>query len=529
MKIDFRTPEAKDGSIKYRFRTHDDQWIEALYFPYHNGLKVLCLSTQIGCDMACYFCCTGKQKRVRNLTLEEIVQQATLIVDDLMPGKAPDTITLAGMGEPLANFDASIGALKQFREMYGNIRLSLSTVGLKEGIQRMINDKCTVGLYLSLHSSDEEIRKKLMPAASRNVLPELMDRVREYARMNAPGTVRISYLLLKGMTDSQDQLHKLIDLCRNGSFQVQFRIWNHVDGIDLEGSPLSVAEEWVARLQEEGINACVRPSVGQEVQGACGQIHCCAHKQKIIPITSFSEAEHIIDTMDQTTLVVFDIDSTLIVPEDPLLHPKVFSSYKDVIRKLFDSITPDQKHFLNHSIIAHDSMAVEKSCVELINKLQARKIPVIAMTAAKQGRFDEGEKKFHEIRIAQLKKLGIDFSKSTYSDRKFSTLQATYGDYPCLIQGISYSCGLHNSKGSVLEAFLKEISGIERVILFDDKKKHLESCAAMLKEKFPDKEFLGFQYKGADLLTPEVMVSKEEFEENLLSLAGKVKQIEWIH
>jgi hypothetical protein len=301
-----------------------------------------------------------------------------------------------------------------------------------------------------------------------------------------------------------------------------------VDSIDLEGSPLSFAEGWVAKLQAEGINACVRPSAGQEVQGACGQIHCSAHNQKIIPISSFLEAEKVIDSIDRKTLVVFDIDSTLIVPENPLLHPKAFSAYKDVIRKLFASISPDQKHFLNHSIIAHTSMTVEPLGVEMIRKLQAKRIPMIAMTAAKQGRFDGGGKNFHEIRIEQLKKLGIDFSHSPFPDRKFSSLQATYGDFPCLIQGVSYSCGLHNSKGSVLEAFLNKVSEIEKVILFDDKRKHLESCAAMFKEKFPDREFLGFHYKGADLLNPDVMVSKEEFEEYLLSLTEKIKQIDWI-
>lgn len=528
MKIEFRTPEAADGSIKYRFRTDDNRCTEALYFPYNNGLKVLCLSTQIGCDMGCYFCCSGKQKKIRNLSKEEIVQQATLIVDDLMPGQSPDTITLAGMGEPLANYEASIGALEEFEIMFGPIRLSLSTVGLKEGIKRMIAEKRHFGLYLSLHSADEHIRQKLMPAAARNSTKELISLLKEYAQLNPPGTVRISYLLLRSLTDGESQLQQLIELTKNSPFQVQFRLWNYVEGIDLQGCSFDEAQKWVDRLQEEGINACIRPSLGQEVQGACGQIHFSEHHHKIIPIISFSEAEPYLDSLDQKTLVIFDIDSTLIVPKDPLLHPKAFSAYKEVLRELFLSISADQKHFLNHSIIAHPAMAVEGCSVSFIKQLQDRQIPTIALTAAKQGTFDAEGRKFHTVREQQLDTLGIDFSRCLYPDRVFSSLQATYDDYPTLKNGIIYSCGLHNTKGMVLETFMNEIANIERVVLFDDKRKHLESVAAMLRNKFPNCEFLGFHYKGADFLHQEEHVSKEEFEKNLRLLIAQVQRLEWV-
>lgn|GEM_PF-2980087 len=528
MKIEFRTPEAKDGSIKYRFKTADGLSIEALFFSYHDGLKVLCLSSQVGCDMGCCFCGTGQTKKKRDLTQDEIVRQAQLIVQDALPKEKPDTITLAGQGEPLANYEASIGALSEFRNMYGDIRLSLSTVGLSKGIEKLIEEKRSFGLYLSLHSSDDLVRQKIMPSARSVAVPDLINLVDRYAQINPVGTVRISYLLLKGITDSEDQLEKLIQLIKGKNFVVQVRIWNPVTGMNLQSCTDDDANRWVSRLQKAGIQACVRPSVGQDHNGACGQMQNIDGPHKIIPVDSFSEINSYSDHFNPKTLILVDVDSTLIVPEDPLLHPKAFSTYKHVVRELYDSIPPAVKHFVNHSITAQPAMIIEETCVQWIQKMQARNIPILAMTSAKKGRFDQSIRKFHEIRYAQLKKVGIDFSNHSQVNTEFSSLTPTYEDYPALIDGIIYACGHNNTKGSVLKELMKNYPNIDRVVLIDDKKKHLESTASVLSELFPQISFIGFHYRAADFLIPKILVSEGQFRENLLSMIHKTKEIDWI-
>ena len=243
---------------------------------------------------------------------------------------------------------------------------------------------------------------------------------------------------------------------------------------------------------------------------------------KMITIHSFSEIDF---CWDQKTLVLVDVDSTLIVPKNPILHPRAFSSYKHVVRDLFETISREQKHLLNHSIVAQPAMIVENLSVGWIQNMQNNQIPIVAITAAKKGWFDQSRTDFHHIRFAQLKEQGIDFSIHCYPDQEFKSLSPTYGDYPAMINGIIYSCGLDNSKGDVLHELLKVYSDFERIVLIDDKMKHLESISAMLSEQFSKIEFLGFHYQGADLLTTQSLVLEEIFKEYLCSLILKAKQV----
>lgn len=276
MELDHYTTSTSDGSVKYRFRTSDNNYIEALRFTYHDKPQViLCLSTQIGCNMGCKFCGTGLQKKIRDLTQKEIVQQALIIIERHLRGNSPDTIVLAGCGEPLANYDASLGSLDDFRKMFGNIRLSLSTVGLINGIRRMIKENRSFGLYLSLHAADEITRRSLMPAAEKNPILPLINAAEEYANMNSsktPGIVRISYLLLPRVNDSEEHLSNLINLLQNKNFKLQLRLWNRVSDIDFQRASMSVAKDWEQKLNLSGINTCIRSSAGQEIAGGCGQM-----------------------------------------------------------------------------------------------------------------------------------------------------------------------------------------------------------------------------------------------------------------
>ncbi|HRW58962.1 MAG TPA: DUF2608 domain-containing protein [Chlamydiales bacterium] len=527
MRIDFRTSPSTDGSIKFRFITQDNYFIEALFFYYHNNLKVLCLSSQIGCNMGCKFCGTAKQKLIRNLTKDEIVQQAVLIMNELFPGENPDTITLAGMGEPLANYEASLSALEEFRSLYGDIRLSLSTVGLKVGLERMIKEKRSFGLYISLHAASDEERQKIMPAAKHISVKALIDLADQYAKMNKPGLVRVSYLLLEGKTDTPKQLNQLIDLLKGKDIILQIRLWNPVEGIELKRISMEKANAWVKVLQEHQIKAVVRPSAGQELEGGCGQMANNSCKNRVYSIHSFKEAIPYMNASDKRSLIVFDVDSVLIVPKNKYLNPVSFNRFTHIVKKLYGNLTREQKHVINHSIIAHSPKLVEEYALEFIQFLKDNQLnTVIAQTAAKPGVFDHQRVTFSKIRDRQLKALGISFKGE--NSLEFSNLKDIYGDYPKMEKGIIYSACLLNTKGDVLKEFLKSEEPFDQIVLFDDKKKHIDSIGQMVMNSFPQTSFVGFHYKGADLLKESEDVLEEEFEKYLLELIEKNQDLSFL-
>lgn len=271
MILDFKTNPASDGSVKYRFKTEDEHLIEATFF-YFDTSKVACLSTQIGCNMGCKFCATGLKKSVRNLTKEEILEQAELIsFIGLQNGKL-DSVTLAGMGEPLANYDNAIEALETFRSINTSASVSLSTVGLVDKIWRLFEEKRSIGLFVSLHAADDSTRQMLIPAAKSNPVTELVKAASAYADINPPGMVRMSYLLLEGITDTDEQFKKLVKLVEGKNFMTQIRLWNEIDNMGFCRVTDTKAEEWARRLNSAGVPACVRPSAGRDIMAACGQL-----------------------------------------------------------------------------------------------------------------------------------------------------------------------------------------------------------------------------------------------------------------
>jgi hypothetical protein len=241
-----------------------------------------------------------------------------------------------------------------------------------------------------------------------------------------------------------------------------------------------------------------------------------------IYITSFDEAKPYLEDIDPSTLVVFDVDSVLIIPKPIELHPFIFEKYDSIVNKLFEPLSKLQKHFLNHNIAAHPAILVEQLCVSFIEELQNKKIPVVALTAAKKGKFNNEGIDFHIVRYNQLNLLGIDFSKNLFKDDDFTNLNDTLGDYPGIRKGIIYSCGLDNEKGIVLTAFLEKNKNVKKVVLFDDKLKHLYSVSKSLKEHFPDIQLLNFHYQGIKKLKLSKNVSEKQFEKYLAHLVKDI-------
>lgn len=271
MKILSRTPPASDGSRKYIVELSDRRRVEAVYLPDSRSYGI-CVSTQVGCNMGCRFCATAQQRVERNLTADEIASQAMLVsadVDDPLP---LSFVTLAGMGEPLANYSNSIAALESIRTEMAASTLSLSTIGFPERLQQLANEKRGFRIYLSLHAPTDSLRARLIPMAAHYRVADLIDAMSLYGEINGADHARISYLLLKDVNDGETYLKRLCSLLKGRPVMVQLLFWNEVKGVSFERVSDQVAEHWREVLISHGIKAYKMPSLGQSIGAACGQL-----------------------------------------------------------------------------------------------------------------------------------------------------------------------------------------------------------------------------------------------------------------
>lgn len=273
MWIDNVVVDPVENTRKFRMACEDGIFFETVYFQNRKGRTGFCLSTQAGCDMGCVFCATGRQKNKYNLSAEEIVGQVSLVREAMGESELKlDFITLAGMGEPLANYLNVMDALDELQSQVPINILSLSTVGLTQQIEKMIAQRRKYRVYISLHSAQQSKREEIMPMAKYHPVEKLIETASEYAAINEPGQLRISYLLLKGFNDSDEDFKALVNLIDGKKFPVQILLWNKVNETDFERVSENTAEEWVEQLQQEGIDAYSMPSSGRNINAGCGQL-----------------------------------------------------------------------------------------------------------------------------------------------------------------------------------------------------------------------------------------------------------------
>lgn len=263
--------QSEDGSKKYRIGLDDGRGVEAVFLREKQAFGI-CLSTQVGCSMECKFCATALQRLERNLTAEEICDQATLVAKANQSDLPFEYVTLAGMGEPLINYKNSVTALDHLTTTFQLREASLSTVGVRGGLRRLVKEKRAFRLYLSLHATTDETRRKLIPTTRHTSIDELVDLVSEYGALNVPGKARVSYLLLKGINDSDADLDRLCTLLRDRPLVVQVLLWNEVTGAAFMRVKDSDAIRWANYLQARGVDAYAMPSFGRSVGAGCGQL-----------------------------------------------------------------------------------------------------------------------------------------------------------------------------------------------------------------------------------------------------------------
>ena len=261
---------SKDGSIKYLWELDDNKTVESIYFTFNNE-QYICISSQVGCNIKCPFCETGKQRNLRNLTSDEIYQQVSLTLCDLGYQNKSNhfyQVAIAGMGEPLQNFDNVTNAAHKLRNDLISQTVSVSTSGIVPAIRQLVNTDVRK-LFISLHATTNEVRDELVPLNRRYPIQDVLAAARYY--FDQVGTpVTATYLLFKDKNDSDDDLNRLMDLLDPNIFIVQLSEWNNITDREFVASPR--LELFHTSLQSAGYNTFILKSMGRDINGGCGQL-----------------------------------------------------------------------------------------------------------------------------------------------------------------------------------------------------------------------------------------------------------------
>ena len=273
-----------DGTRKWLFDVGDANAVETVFIP-EAGRGTLCVSSQAGCSLDCAFCSTGKQGFNRNLTTSEIIGQLWLANRLLGAaatngsgegnGRVISNVVLMGMGEPLANFDNIVAALRMMLDdhAYGlsRRRVTVSTVGIVPAIDRL-REECPVALAVSLHAPDDALRSRLMPINRKYPLRDLMAACQRYLERAPRDFVTFEYVMLDGINDSDDHARALVALTREVPCKFNLIPFNPFPYSEFTRSPAGRVRRFAELLLESGIIVTTRKTRGDDVAAACGQL-----------------------------------------------------------------------------------------------------------------------------------------------------------------------------------------------------------------------------------------------------------------
>jgi 23S rRNA (adenine2503-C2)-methyltransferase len=269
---------ARDGTVKALFRTRDGRPVEAVLMRYRSakrpgdaaagpvGRRSLCLSSQSGCPLTCTFCATGQMRFGRNLTAWEIVDQAL----HFRRSEGVDHAVFMGMGEPMMNLDAVLGACRRLPDLgITHRRTAISTVGWIPGIDALAASDMPIRLALSLHAADDALRSELMPVNERYPLADVLAACRRFHERKRR-MVFVEYVMLAGVNDRYEQALALAGVLDPRVFKVNLIPYNPTGRF--EGSSREAIATFRAVLEERGLRATVRLTRGRDIDAACGQL-----------------------------------------------------------------------------------------------------------------------------------------------------------------------------------------------------------------------------------------------------------------
>lgn len=255
---------------KYLFELGDHNYVEAVLMEHDYGLSV-CVSSQVGCNMGCKFCESGRLKKVRNLETYEMVEQIILIEEDI--GKKIQSVVIMGIGEPFDNYDNVINFIKIINHAKGLAigarHITVSTCGLVPKIEEFSKLDLQVNLAISLHAPNDEIRNKIMPINKVYNISQVIEALKAYIR-KTNRRVTVEYVMLNMVNDSIDNALELASLLKGMNVYVNLIPYNETNNIDFKKS--NRVNEFKNTLLNNKINVTVRREFGGNISAACGQL-----------------------------------------------------------------------------------------------------------------------------------------------------------------------------------------------------------------------------------------------------------------
>ena len=265
---------ASDGTCKWIVETDCGNRIETVFIPEdHRG--TLCVSSQVGCALACTFCSTAQQGFNRNLTTAEIIGQVKVAQDRLGEDNKITNVVMMGMGEPLLNFDNVVAAMNLMMDdfAYGlsKRRVTISTSGVVPAMYRL-TEVCDVSLAVSLHAVTDELRDELVPINKKYPLKELLEACRDNAKLAPRRTITFEYVMLNGINDSIEDAHGLIKLLKTVPSKLNLIPFNPFPNSTYTCSSNNAIHRFKTLLNDAGIVTTVRKTRGEDIDAACGQL-----------------------------------------------------------------------------------------------------------------------------------------------------------------------------------------------------------------------------------------------------------------
>lgn len=264
--------ETSETTLKYLFELNDGNFIEAVVMKHDYGVSV-CVSSQIGCNMGCAFCESGRLKKVRDLLPGEIIGQLLAIEEN--SGLKINSVVIMGIGEPFDNYDNIIRFLKIVNDAKGMAigarHITVSTSGIVPKIREFSDFPLQINLAVSLHAPNDEIRNRIMKINKVYNIDTLMEAIREYTT-KTNRRVTIEYVMLKGINDSKECAQELVNLLRGMNVYVNLIPYNETSHLEFEKSSTKRKDDFFEILNKSGITVTVRREFGGGISAACGQL-----------------------------------------------------------------------------------------------------------------------------------------------------------------------------------------------------------------------------------------------------------------
>ena len=291
-----RKQGSPDTTQKFLWRLVDHSLIESVLIPANPALygdasdrHTLCISTQVGCAYGCKFCASGLDGWKRNLQPNEIVEQVLAIEraqtgkdESKETGRAVDNIVVMGMGEPLANYDNLLKALKILNAPWGGgigaRKITISTSGLAPQIRKLAGEPLQFRLAISLHGATDAVRGKIMPVNKKYPLKELINACEEYQAQKGR-MMTLEYILIAGVNDAVEQTRPLAAIAKKIFAKVNLIPYNTVEGLPWERPTEDVCERFLEALEKQKVTATLRREKGHDIDAACGQLRLKTEKE----------------------------------------------------------------------------------------------------------------------------------------------------------------------------------------------------------------------------------------------------------